>query len=209
MKTIRTGERRRSAFSLIELLVSISIIALLIGILLPTLGAARRAALGTGCLSNLKQIGLSLELYKEDNQRRFPEAAFMPEPWLTGPEDAEPLPSFQAALSSVLEPNSEVYQCPGDRLVASLPVDPDDPDGPKAGMSYFYQSAGLRGLRYDETFYSRFLSVPPSETAVLYDYDNSPVDTGYLTVDGRRIDVPSFHDSRNALYADGHTEQVE
>lgn len=205
----QTSRASRPAFSLIELLVSISVIAVLIGLLLPALGAARRAALSTGCLSNLRQIGISLEIYMEGNQLRFPAASFMPEPWLTGPPDSARLDSFPEVLKNELDPDSGVYECPGDNQVATLPIEPDDINGPKAGVSYLYQSAGLRELRFEETFYSRFLDLPPTEVAVLYDYDNSPVDTGYVTADGRRVDVPPFHSSRNALFVDGHAESVK
>ena len=60
--------RTLNGFSLIELLVVIAIIAVLVGLLLPALGAARGVARASVCLSNLRQINMSAHLYAQDNK---------------------------------------------------------------------------------------------------------------------------------------------
>ncbi len=59
-------------FTLIELLVVIAIIGILAGILLPVLSRARESARKTQCMSNVKQIGMGLIMYANENSESFP-----------------------------------------------------------------------------------------------------------------------------------------
>src|SRR5687768_11614878 len=63
---------KRRGFTLIELLVVIAIIAILAAILFPVFAQARESARTSSCLSNVKQIGLSVKMYATDYDEHFP-----------------------------------------------------------------------------------------------------------------------------------------
>ncbi len=117
-------KRRPQAFTLVELLVVIGIIALLISILLPALTKARAAAQSTVCLSNLHQIMLGARVYITDNRGRFPyqyagpkSASALPSSWWIVPDPANQnllslQPNWIGLLWKYMASNTRILQCP-------------------------------------------------------------------------------------------------
>lgn len=116
-----------NAFTLIELLVVIAIIAVLTAILFPVFASARKSALTTSCLSNLRQIGLATQMYTDDWDDTFPYNAgprFTPSKisdTLARDDPRDQSNRFDGApLVPVLQPyvrNTQIWYCP------ALPVD--------------------------------------------------------------------------------------
>lgn len=182
----REPTRKHNAFSLIELLVVISILALLVGILLPALSLARQAATKGACGSNLRQVGVALSIYQGDQKDRFPLARYMPAPFLTTfPQD----PGLPTAVQDQLDPTTGAYRCPGDDgFVHAL-----------TGISYTY-NASLAGRQLNETWFNRRLKLDATEVPVSYDTDGNT----FEMQDGSQITAPPFHTLRNLLFADWH-----
>src|SRR5262245_51473449 len=98
---------RRQGFTLIELLVVIAVLAMLAEILFPVFAQAREKARASSCASNLKQIGLSWQIYAQDYDERVL-------PWGPGSKDYT---KETVLIQVMLQPyarNYLVFTCPSD-----------------------------------------------------------------------------------------------
>lgn len=71
--------RTHRAFSLVELLISMLVVAILIGLLIPVLSGAREAGYRSVCATNQRQLGIAFILYVQDNKDTLPQYAMEPE----------------------------------------------------------------------------------------------------------------------------------
>lgn len=180
-------------FTLIELLVVIAIIGILAGILLPVLSRARESARSTQCASNVKQIGMGLIMYANENSEAFPSS------------------TADAMLSlSLLFPNyisdQRVFNCPSDTFVTNATQSEGANDMANAvafnknDCSYGYDYTHTQA---DDADVAILADRPTNNAASLPTSANSPNHGGTVNAAGT-ADVAGR--GQNVLYLDGHVE---
>lgn len=116
--------RSRRAFTLIELLVVIAIIALLAAILFPVFARARENARRSSCASNLRQIGLSVLQYAQDNDEHMP-PFFGTNTYVDAQGNTLAASLCFGGFRTLVEPyvkNTQVFVCPSDTGTHSIPT---------------------------------------------------------------------------------------
>ena len=143
---------RRAAFTLIELLTVVGIIAILAAILFPVFAAARGKAREIVCVSNLRQIGLAIRMYAQDYDEIYPWAVdptdkYTPIIWSMYPEFQAQIP-FMPFMHEVLQPyirSREIFRCPSDTGYTvedfnGTPLDATPSSYSKFGTSYNFRT---------------------------------------------------------------------
>lgn len=205
----------RRAFTLLELLVVISVIAVLVGLLLPVLAAARTTAKRVTCSGNLRQFGIAMEIYTQRFDGFYPLARPVAKPFapfsfypasfgppLAGtelPELTQTLRSVDLDVPTPSDP-STLYRCPDDDTIF-----------PISANSYAY-SGFLRGETLQEMLSRGFIAsrnMDASDIFVMMDFDGEEGGSEFTLLPepdgpGGTLTVPKRHFKRNILFADGH-----
>jgi prepilin-type N-terminal cleavage/methylation domain-containing protein/prepilin-type processing-associated H-X9-DG protein len=176
----------KSGFTLLELLIVVVIIAVLLGIVLPSLGRAKQTAGRSACGEQLHAMGVAMREYLNENNDFMPVAAQLPSVNTAYP----PLP---VALHTQV-PAANVWKCPADNLGYTRASDGQSFPSYFAGETLSYEyNMGLNGIRVDRYFLYPLLQ--DHATYLLADFDSFHGDPGTV-------------DAKNLLYADGHVGNV-
>jgi prepilin-type N-terminal cleavage/methylation domain-containing protein/prepilin-type processing-associated H-X9-DG protein len=173
----------KHAFTLIELLVVIAIVALLAGLLLPAFSRAKEAGRSTVCLGNLRQIGIALQMYVQENGNRLPSMRDKVYGTNSVPTtNTVPLKSVDLVLSNHLG-SARILKCPSDRERVFE----------QSGSSYAWNSL-INGQDADNL---KVMSIDfnPHQIPVFYDKEAFHKDRG------EKYGI-------NFLYADGHIKNL-
>jgi prepilin-type N-terminal cleavage/methylation domain-containing protein/prepilin-type processing-associated H-X9-DG protein len=143
---IMRANSTNKGFTLIELLVVIAIIAILAAILFPVFAQAREKARGISCLSNFKQVGLGIEMYKQDYDGSWPL-------WWNGNENFIGNVDYGRYWAGAIDPytkNFQIRKCPSDPYPTPKSYPNKDGSGNDTLGGTVQSMTSNRNIQFDE-----------------------------------------------------------
>jgi prepilin-type N-terminal cleavage/methylation domain-containing protein/prepilin-type processing-associated H-X9-DG protein len=194
-----------AGFTLIELLVVIAIIAVLASLLLPALSRAKESARTAHCLSQMRQIGLAVRLYADDNDDEFPRSqhsAFAHSQLAWGRAVAPQLAQDAATWTNLLR---GVYHCPRD---------PRTTPWSYGQNVYFELNPESDDYTGSPQTWRRVASIPNPSATILQAETPGSVDHvmphfWMTSQDATDVDAHRHKSRSNYNFVDGHSEALE
>lgn len=219
--------KRRTGFTLLELLTVIATIAVLAALLLPILSKAKVKAQRTTCLSNLRQLGVAWALYRDDNSdyvaESYPGAlGENPEVWVKGNmKELSEVGNQNLIRQGKLFPYNQsvgIYRCPADPgvSISSKVV----PSVRSYSMNCFMGARNTLEPPIPSTagdyvrFFAKYSEIPhPEQMWVLVEEDEHSINDGFFVTDPKGqiwFDWPAISAARHNFsyvlnFADGHS----
>ena len=195
MSDLKSKIHRKRGFTLVELLVVIGIIAILVGILLPTLSRARESAKRTQCLSNLRSLAQGIHLYANVSRDWLPNSNL---PGTTAQNDTTGANFVLTSFATETVRNAKIFHCPSDT----------DPIPDKIETAE-YETPNSARTSYD--FFSIWFKPEiGSKLSKMTKPDMAPL---AWDLEGGKKTLPGYqnHSTRggNVVFADGHAEWQE
>ncbi len=216
MTAVYSERKANRAFTLIELLVVIAIIGILAAMLLPALNKAREKANAVSCLGNMRQWGLALGMYCDDNNDYLPYDGGSPPidtgynlgAWyncLVGYISNPSLASlYDSTPPKIPFPGMKsVYVCPSLRPNSQGSYG-TDPNNPWFGYAMNYMIQGNTG-----TLYKRSIADRASDVIFLTESENNTysfTDGYYLGPNNSPVVTPRHSGGMNFVFVDGHAQ---
>ncbi len=194
---------KKNVFTLIELLVVVAIIAILAGILLPSLNLARERARSVNCIGSLKEISIGFQFYQQDHDSYFPPSRINDVSWV------------DYFVEEKVYNGYKVFACPSNRKSAVPELQSVNPgEFSHYGINYYHIATSLRypGSRADvPAKQSQLRNI--SSVVMVVENSVSPTRSSYITADtpndSETVDIgvatPQHNRTGiNLSWADGH-----